>query len=167
MQRRLLVIASLAAISAEPLAAAPPGSRGSGEPLARNQFMAEMDAGFKRIDTDRNGLLTRTEIERHQRQRAIAQSRARNRAMFAQLDADGNGQLSPSEFAKTATPAPIANAEPVLSRMDGNRDGEVSLAEHRAATLANFDRLDRDRDGNVSAAEMKLGGLATGTALSN
>ncbi len=79
--------------------------------------------------------------------------------MFAQLDDDGNGQLSPSEFARIATPAPVANAEPVLSRMDSNRDDQISLAEHRAATLANFDRLDRDRDGNVSATEMKSGGL--------
>lgn len=158
---RLLVIASLAAVSMEPCAAAPPASRSSAEPLQRSQFLAEMDAEFKRTDADRNGLLTRAEIERHQRQRAIAQSRARNRAMFAQLDEDGNGQLSASEFAKIATPAPNANAEPVLSRMDSNRDDRVSLAEHRAATLANFDRLDRDRDGNVTAEEMKSGGLAS------
>ena len=33
--------------------------------------------------------------------------------------------------------------------MDGNRDSQISLAEHRTATLANFDRLDTDKDGVV------------------
>ena len=47
----------------------------------------------------------------------------------------------------------------MLSRMDSNRDGQVSLVEHRSATLANFDRLDTDKDGNVTAAEMKAGGI--------
>ena len=34
--------------------------------------------------------------------------------------------------------------------MDGNRDQQVSLVEHRTATLANFDRLDTDRNGVVT-----------------
>ena len=38
----------------------------------------------------------------------------------------------------------------MLGRMDGNRDRQISLAEHRAAMLANFDRLDTNRDGVVS-----------------
>ena len=47
---------------------------------------------------------------------------------------------------------------PMLAREDSNRDSQVSLVEHRAATLANFDRLDTDKDGMVTAAEMKAGG---------
>lgn len=56
-------------------------------------------------------------------------------------------------------PVPAANAQPMLSRMDGNRDNQVSLVEHRTATQANFDRLDTDKDGNVTAAEMQAGGV--------
>jgi hypothetical protein len=55
---------------------------------------------------------------------------------------------------------PLANGQAVLARMDGNRDGQVSLVEYRAATLANFDRLDTDRDGTVTPTEMKAGGVA-------
>jgi hypothetical protein len=78
--------------------------------------------------------------------------------LFAQLDADKNGLLS-RRFAKIATPAPAANGQPIIARMDGNRDSQVSLVEHRAATVANFDRLDADKDGIVTAAEMKAGGI--------
>jgi hypothetical protein len=48
----------------------------------------------------------------------------------------------------------------MLSREDGNRDGQVSLVEHRTATLANFDRIDTDKNGIVSVAEMRAGGVA-------
>ncbi|HXG80700.1 MAG TPA: hypothetical protein VNJ05_02760, partial [Sphingomicrobium sp.] len=98
--------------------------------------------------------------EQFQQQQAAAQALARNQQLFAELDSDKNGQLSKSEFAKTmAQPAP-ANAQPMLSRMDGNRDQSISLVEHRTATLANFDRLDADRDGYVTDAEMKAAGIA-------
>ena len=128
--------------------------------LPRAQFISDMDSEFRKMDADKNGQLTRTEIEQYQKLQAVAQAQSRNRALFAQLDADRNGQLSPAEFAKVATPAPAANAQPMIARMDGNRDSQVSLVEHRTATLANFDRLDSDKDGIVTAAEMKAGGLA-------
>ena len=129
------------------------------KPLARAQFIAEMDAEFRKTDADKNGQLTRTEIEQYQKLQAVAQGEARNQAAFAQLDTDKNGQLSKAEFAKIATPAAAADARPMLSRMDGNRDAQISLVEHRVATLANFDRLDADKDGVVTPAEMKAGGI--------
>lgn len=157
---RLLAIALLAASSATPGASAPPGGQGTGQPLSRSQFIAEMASEFRGIDTDRNGQLSAAEIERFQRERALAQAQERNRVMFAELDTDRNGQLSKSEFSKMSAPAPAPSAQPMLGRMDMNRDGQVSKAEHQAATLANFDRLDTNRDGNVTTEEMKAGGLA-------
>jgi Ca2+-binding EF-hand superfamily protein len=127
--------------------------------LPRAQFISDMDSEFRKMDADKNGQLTRAEIEQHQKLQAAALAQSRNRALFAQLDSDQNGQLSPAEFAKVATPAPAANGQPMIARMDGNRDSQVSRVEHRTATLANFDRLDSDKDGIVTAAEMKAGGL--------
>ena len=127
--------------------------------LPRAQFITDMDTEFRKMDADKNGQLTRTEIEQFQKLQAVAQAQARNQAMFAQLDADKNGQLSPAEFSKIATPPPAANGQPMIARMDGNRDGQVSLIEHRTATLSNFDRIDTDKDGVVTAAEMKAGGI--------
>jgi len=136
-----------------------PAQPASGQSVARAKFIADMDSEFRKMDADKNGQATRTEIEQYQRQQAAAQVQARNRSVFAQLDTDKNGQLSPAEFAKIATPTPPASAQPILSRMDGNRDNQVSVVEHRTATLANFDRLDSDKDGNVTAAEMKAAGI--------
>lgn len=130
------------------------------KPIPRAQFIAEMDSQFRTIDTDKNGQLSRAEIEQYQKISADADAKARNRALFAELDANKNGQLSASEFAKLAAPAPAANAQPMLTQEDSNRDSQISLAEHRAATLANFDRLDTDRNGVVTAAEMKAAGIA-------
>jgi len=68
--------------------------------------------------------------------------------------------LSATEFSKLMSAPPTADATPMLTREDGNRDQKISLVEHRAATLANFDRIDADKDGVVTAAEMKAGGIA-------
>ena len=127
--------------------------------LPRAQFITDMDTEFRKMDADKNGQLTRTEIEQFQKLQAVAQAQTRNQAMFAQLDVDRNGQLSPAEFSKISSPPPAANGQPMIARMDGNRDGQVSLIEHRTATLSNFDRLDTDKDGIVTAAEMKAGGI--------
>ncbi len=130
------------------------------KPIPRARFIAEMDSQFRTIDTDKNGQLSRAEIEQYQAITAAAEAKARNRALFAELDANKNGQLSASEFAKLPTPAQAANAQPMLAQEDSNHDSQVSLAEHRVATLANFDRLDTDKDGIVTPAEMKAAGIA-------
>lgn len=130
------------------------------KPIARAQFVASMDSEFRKIDADKNGLLSRAEIEQFQQLQAAAEARTRNRAQFAELDADKDGRLSAVEFAKLVMAPPPANAQPLLARMDGNRDDQISLVEHRAATLANFDRLDTDRDGTVTPLEMKAGGVS-------
>lgn len=136
-----------------------PAQQPTTPPLARAQFIADMDAEFRKMDADKNGQLTRTEIEQFQKIKAVAEAQARNRQLFAQLDADRNGQLSPAEFARMSAAPPQSNATPMLSRMDSSRDNQISLIEHRAATLANFDRLDTDKNGVVTAAEMRAGGI--------
>ncbi|QDP19487.1 EF-hand domain-containing protein [Sphingomonas xanthus] len=128
--------------------------------IPRTQFIADMDAEFRKMDADKNGLVTRVEIEQYQRLTAVARAEARNRQLFAQLDTDRNGQVSSEEFIKLVVAPQIPGAQSVLGRMDSNRDQQVSLIEHRAATLANFDRLDSDKDGIVTPAEMKAGGIA-------
>lgn len=129
-------------------------------PIVRRDFIAQMDAQFGRMDVDRNGLLSRAEIERFEQQRAAAEAQARNEALFDQLDVNKNGQLSAKEFAKLTPEPQRPSAQPMLSRVDSNRDGQISLVEHRAATVANFDRLDSNRDGTVSVDEMKAGGIS-------
>lgn len=145
---------SMAGAAAQAKADLPPSP-----PLIRNQFIADMGAEFRKMDVDRNGQLSRTEIEQYQQAQAIAQAEARNRQLFAELDTDKNGRLSPAEFAKLVRPPAASSAQPMLARMDSNRDQQISLVEHRTATLANFDRIDADRNGVVTPAEMKAGGI--------
>lgn len=135
---------------------APAAQTGS---ISRARFSADMDAQFRKIDGDRDGLLSIAEIEASQRAEALAAASKRNATLFTLLDADRDGRLTPQEFDKLNNPPPnSANASLMLGRMDGNRDRQISMVEHRAAMLANFDRLDGNRDGVVSAGEMKAGG---------
>ena len=118
-----------------------------------------MDAEFRKMDADKNGSVTKSELEAFQRIAAVAQAQQRNRALFGRLDADRNGQLSRAEFARMTSAPPAANAAPAVARFDANRDQAISLVEYRAGTLANFDRLDADKDGYVNQSEMKAGGV--------
>ena len=126
--------------------------------LPRARFIADMDGQFRKMDADKDGQLTRLEIEQFQKAIIVAAAQARNRQLFAALDTDKNGQISPTEFVRVPMNTPAANPLQILG-FDSGRDGKVSLLEHRTATLANFDRLDTDKDGNVSLAEGRAGGV--------
>ena len=156
MSRFPVLVIGLALAAAVPATA----QQAAAPSIPRANFIADMDTEFRKMDADKNGQLTKTEIEQFQRMQAVAQAQARNRALFGQLDADRSGQISPAEFARLVQAPPAPNAQPMLARMDGNRDNQVSLVEHRVATLANFDRLDTDKDGIVTPAEMKAGGIS-------
>lgn len=83
-----------------------------------------------------------------------------NQVVFAQLDQDADGQLSPQEFAALANPAAIpVDAAPLMNQWDTDRDGVITLVEYRIATQANFDRVDSDRDGVVTDMEMRAAGI--------
>jgi Ca2+-binding EF-hand superfamily protein len=143
------LLAAPGALSAQAGAAAVP----------RTIYIQTMDQEFGKMDADKNGKVTRVEVEAFQRSAAVAQAGARARALFAQLDADRNGQLSPAEFAKGVNATGPVNGQPLVAQLDTNRDGAISLVEHRAGKLAHFDRIDLDKDGVVSAAEMKSAGV--------
>lgn len=129
------------------------------QPIPRAAFIGTMDGEFRKIDADRDGEITRAEIEQFQRAAAAARVQALRGQLFAGLDADRNGQISAAEFTRMPINPPRTDATTLL-RFDTSRDGKVSLLEHRTATLANFDRMDSDKDGVVSAAEMRAGGIA-------
>jgi hypothetical protein len=128
-------------------------------PVLRTEFIQVMDTEFKQMDADKNGILTRKEIEDFQRATGILAARQRNIALFQALDKDKNGQLTPAEFANLPMSVPAPNAAPVLAQVDTNRDGSITMVEYRTGKLASFDRMDADKDGIVSVAEMKAAGL--------
>lgn len=131
-------------------------------PLSRATFLATMDAEYRRIDTNNDGGATRAEVAANQQRIVAASAQARIAAAFASIDKDRNGQISPAEFtaANGGGKLPAVDPTGVMSRLDGNRDGKVTLVEYRTLTLANFDRLDTDKDGILSPAEQRAGGFA-------
>ena len=148
-----LLIAMTLGIVAPTSAVAQPAA-----PIPRAAFLSVMDGEFGKMDADKNGQVTKLEIEQFQRLQAVAQAQARNRALFAQLDADRNGQISRAEFAKvTATEA--VNAQPLIAQYDSNRDGKVTQVEYRGVKLSRFDAIDTDKDGIASVAEQRAAGL--------
>lgn len=128
-------------------------------PVPRAAFITTMDAEFKKMDADKNGILTRKEIEDFQRATSVLAARQRNAALFQALDKDKNGQLSAGEFGDLPMSIQQPDASGLLSQVDGNRDGQATLIEFRSGKLVNFDRMDSDKDGIVSVAEMKAAGL--------
>lgn len=90
------------------------------------------------------------------------------KAQFAEMDADKDGSVSPSEFERYRAKQ---NARPDQGRglthigrswfdkCDTDGDGRVSLAEAVARPLGLFDMADADGDGVASLAEQQLASI--------
>lgn len=140
------------------LVAAPAAAQNSGD-VPRATYIQVQDREFGKMDADKDGVLTRGEVEAFQRAATVAEAGTRARALFGRLDSDKNGQLSFAEFARSQGAPPQVNGQPFLSQLDANKDGRISLVEHRAGKLRNFDNIDSDKDGTVTAAEMRAAGV--------
>jgi hypothetical protein len=158
-----IVISAMVATSCATGAMAQGAQRGSAaiqpNPIPRAAFITTMEAEFRKMDADKNGSLTRKEIEDFQRAVTVAMAQQRNVALFQALDKDGNGQLSTAEFGGLPMSTARPDATPVLAQVDRNRDGQATLIEYRAGKLVNFDQMDSDKDGVVSVAEMRAAGI--------
>ena len=152
---RILSLATLSLAVATPALAQEPT-----QPLQRQQFIAQMDAEFARLDGDGNGMVVADEIIASQQAAAAAQALQQNQAIFAQLDTDGDGMLSAQEFAALVNVEAVpVDPAPLMNRFDADRDGVITLVEYRVSTQANFDRIDTDRDGVVTDVEMRAAGI--------
>jgi len=123
--------------------------------MSRATFESKISSEFGEMDSNKDGSLTRAEVESWQTRTASQIATARNKAIFARLDADKNGSLNAAEFARLG-PAPIkANPDPLIKAMDANKDGKVTKAEHNAAGSARFTQIDANKDGVLTEAEAK------------
>lgn len=177
MKKFLILGAASAALVATPLLAQINQAPQRGAGITRAQAEAGVRAMFAKIDTDRDGYVTRADAEaaaaahRSQRQEARGERRS---ALFARLDANGDGMISRAEFdAPRAARGDRAERRAdrmerrgdrrgmrgerlgvrLFERLDADRDGRVSLAEVTAARLQRFDRLDANKDGVVTREE--------------
>lgn len=121
--------------------------------------------------------MTRAEAEGHARKMFAAMDvnkdgkinaadrAAREAEHFRKLDTDGNGSISPGEFAAKPDRKPeggrmrqggMGGMGMMLLRMaDINKDGAVTEAEFLAAHARHFEMLDANKDGSVTPEERK------------
>lgn len=103
---------------------------------------------FDQIDTDKDGKLSRAELEAHRA------------AHFAEADTNKDGKLSVEELtamhAKRAAERAGKGAAKMLEHLDEDGDGALSLAEMAAHKRGEkmFSRIDQDEDGMLSKAEL-------------
>ncbi len=106
---------------------------------------------FSTIDADGNGEITQAEVT------AFETSR------FAEADTNSDGLLSQDEIlasfearsGRELGDRASQRIERMITRLDANEDGSVSLEEQQASERARriFDRLDSDDSGTISQAE--------------
>jgi Ca2+-binding EF-hand superfamily protein len=184
MKKFLFAGAALAACVAAP-AAAQPGGDGAGrfgQPQTRSAVQAKVEARFARVDVNRDGFVTRDEVQARRADRREARGQRREQR-FERLDANNDGMISRAEFDSPRavrggdrSERRAARAERrgqrfahrggrgrggmmarfggrAFAMMDMNRDGRVALAEAQRAALQRFDRIDSNRDGRITRDE--------------
>lgn len=129
------------------------------QPITRTSFMQKVDDSFVTVDANKDGFMSRAEIEAAELKVLNARKAAllrQREAIFRKLDTNKDNALSLQEFNAPVVAAPVkADATPALSRLDTNKDGKVSLAENRAPAMVQFDRADTNKDGALSVAEQR------------
>lgn len=99
----------------------------------RAEAIAQADARFAQMDTDRDGRISAGEM------------RAYRTAMHDRMVASGRD---------VPVPPPGGGKHDGMGRqMDPNRDGSVTREEFQARALKRFDRMDANRDGTIDATE--------------
>lgn len=155
-----LLLSAMVAFAATPaLPQAAPPAKGP-QPVSRVVYMSRVDQGFGTLDANKDGFASKAEIEAAET-RAIAARKARllkqREAAFRQMDKDKNGSLSLAEFnaAVANLPDRKPDATKQLARLDTNKDGKISMVEHRGPANAQFERLDSNKDGILSVEEQR------------
>lgn len=153
---RLAAFAALSAIASGAVAQQSGNAANPAQPRTRAQVTQGLNTQFSRFDTNRDGSLSKAELDaaeaRAAQQRAAA-IQSRMDAEFTRLDANRDGQLSKAEFMAGAPQPRAVSTDTVIRQLDANRDGKITLQEFSAPTLATFDRVDTNRDGTISAQE--------------
>lgn len=126
-------------------------------PLTRAELLKQLDARFKTVDVNKDGLVTKEELDTADKGvvRKVRSGRAKKRAeLFNALDTNKDGQLSRAEF-DAGDKVRVVAADPgkIITQLDTNRDGKLSAAEMQAPALANFNTLDANKDGVISPSE--------------
>ena len=163
---RTLVAAFLVSAIAAPAAA----QSSVDVPTTRAEISAQLDARFGRLDSDKDGAVTKAELTQAQRgaEQRVSTQLAQNLAKeFTARDGNKDGALTSAELAAGNT---ATNTAELFKKVDADKDGKVSRAEYLApsrsvkatadpdAIIKNFDR---NGDSKIALAEYKAAPLAS------
>jgi Ca2+-binding EF-hand superfamily protein len=149
MNRNLVLAAALLALAPATLLA------GEGE--------RKGDA-FTRLDTNKDGVLTKDELQAIEKDPRQAKGAERIAASFDKLDRDKDGMVTQEEMREARTTRMAAFKEQAATRFreaDKNSDGMLSKEETQAGMprlAERFDKLDQNKDGQLSPEEMRGAG---------
>lgn len=152
--------------AAQPASPAPHLRHGhSARPMTRAEVQARTAAMFARLDTNRDGSITRDELSASEAQR---QQKAEQRAasfdpskMFDKLDANHDGQITTAELdaahPRRAAAAAGGQSRPsrfarLFARADANKDGVITRAE--------FEAMGQQMKARLQHASLARGGVA-------
>ncbi len=138
----------------------------AGKPMTRADVETRVKQRFAKIDADRNGSVTKAEIDGGRN----AKMKERQDRHFTAMDANQDGLISRAEF--DAGHAGRKHAEmkhggskhqgrrgfghgKMFDRSDANADGKLTLAETMAKAMARFDAFDANKDGTLTPEERK------------
>jgi Ca2+-binding EF-hand superfamily protein len=137
--------------------------------LTKAEFDTAQKARFDAFDADRDGAVTPAEIKTERQERREGMRTETIAARFDALDTDRNGQLSRAEFSVRAAAdnrgkpdgrrghggGRHRDPQAMLSRVDVNGDGTLSLNEFSARGAEAFARADTNKDGAVTIQELQ------------
>jgi Ca2+-binding EF-hand superfamily protein len=173
MKTLFLGSAAVAAVFTAGVAIAQPATVAPTQPpqAAKTQSRADVSARiaqmFARLDTNRDGVIVKQEVEAARAQFADrmkqgagqrGQKGDRSKA-FDRIDTNDDGNISRQEFAGTPRGPGKAKAMHggfagrIFDMADANKDGRVTLAEAQQAALQHFDRADLNHDGTLTPEE--------------
>ena len=163
-----VLIAGAAAIAQTQAPASPPAAS---KIHTRAEVQAKVAEHFARIDTNRDGFVTKVEadaVKAQRREKRAERIAERREHRFEQIDTNNDGQISRAEFDATHAQR-VAGRDGhrgqfrgmrmgalhgrMFDMADANRDGRVTLQEATGAALHHFDMADANKDGQITREE--------------
>jgi Ca2+-binding EF-hand superfamily protein len=141
------------------------------QPMTRAAMVQKVQEHFAKVDSNRDGFVTRTEMDAaHEQMRSKILARVEKRlgdhgielpdraAMFDRLDANRDGSISREEFTSAK---PLVKERRVIVMKDGSETGQNGAGPMRIRMHAMgmgmgghmFEMADSDKDGRVSIQE--------------
>jgi EF-hand domain pair len=115
----------------------------AGVSLANEPYLPRNEKSLQRLDTNKDGRITRDEILPRMAKR------------FAIEDVNGDKVISTAEIDALLQKRLQARRTKMLELMDANKDGNITEAEFNRVADSLFDKADTDHNGGVDLAELR------------